>query len=106
MHILTKYAHNTYATCHFSIKKIIKSATPFPSISLSFFFFFFLKKKVFFFSLVFNFFLLKNDMWHGYYEHILLKWAFFSNVLVVWEAGVGVLTVCGASCKTGGNLWG
>jgi hypothetical protein len=49
---------------------------------------------------------LKNDMWHGYYEHILLKWAFFSNVLVVWEAGVGVLTVCGASCKTGGNLWG
>jgi hypothetical protein len=30
----------------------------------------------------------------------------FSKVLVVWEAGFEVLTVCGASCKTGGNLGG
>jgi hypothetical protein len=28
----------------------------------------------------------------------------FSKVLVVWSAGVGVLAICGASCKTGGNL--
>lgn len=30
----------------------------------------------------------------------------FSNVLVVWEAGVEVLAVCEASCKTDGNLGG
>jgi hypothetical protein len=30
----------------------------------------------------------------------------FSKVLVVWGAGVGVLAVCGASCKMGGNLGG
>jgi hypothetical protein len=28
----------------------------------------------------------------------------FSKVLVVWGDGVGVLTVCGARRKTGGNL--
>jgi hypothetical protein len=30
----------------------------------------------------------------------------FSNVLVVWKTEVEVLTVCGASCKTDGNLKG
>jgi hypothetical protein len=30
----------------------------------------------------------------------------FSNVLVVWGARVGVLAVCGASCKTCGNFRG
>jgi len=28
----------------------------------------------------------------------------FSMVLIVWGAGVGVLTVCEARCKTGSNL--
>jgi hypothetical protein len=30
----------------------------------------------------------------------------FSKVLVVWGAGVGLLAVCGISCKTGSNLGG
>jgi hypothetical protein len=28
----------------------------------------------------------------------------FSNVFVIWGAGVGMLAVYGASCKTGDNL--
>jgi hypothetical protein len=30
----------------------------------------------------------------------------FSKVLVIWGARTRVLTVCGASCKMGGNLKG
>jgi hypothetical protein len=30
----------------------------------------------------------------------------FSKVSIVWKAGVEMLTVCGASYKTGGNLEG
>jgi hypothetical protein len=30
----------------------------------------------------------------------------FSNVLVIWGAEIGVLAVCRANCKTGGNLGG
>jgi hypothetical protein len=30
----------------------------------------------------------------------------FSKVFVVWGVGVGVLVVCGANCKTDGNLGG
>jgi hypothetical protein len=36
----------------------------------------------------------------------LTKCDLFLKVLVVWRAGVGMLVVRGASCKTGSNLRG